>query len=171
MSAYKATDIVDRVSITQGGILELLEPSAFWLSIIFILAGAGAVFAIYKFGKKLSEEELIYLFRECFFNSKRYPKAPEERKKAIQELSDCYKNFLRERNDFWEKYGQIILSIVIIIVLAVLLLTKTISPEAGLPILSAVGGFSIAKSVSTSSSNTNRPIDPEKPNNPKKDLN
>ena len=70
-------------------------------------------------------------------------------------MSDIYRSYLRERNDFWDKYGQVIVAIVIIVVLAVLLLTKTISPEAGLPILSAVGGFAIAKTSSIS--NSSRP--------------
>lgn len=44
--------------------------------------------------------------------------------------------------------GQFVTAILIIIVLSILLLTKTISAEAGLPILSGVSGFTIAKGVS-----------------------
>ena len=127
----------------------------FWLSIALILGGAGAIYAVYKFGKNLSERELANWFHEYFHVWFRKDPNSYDRKQALQEFSDLYRGYLRERNDFWEKYGQVIVAIVIIVVLAVLLLTKTISPEAGLPILSAVGGFAIAKTASVS--NQNRP--------------
>jgi hypothetical protein len=41
------------------------------------------------------------------------------------------------------------LSIFIVTILAILLITKTIEADAGLPILSGISGFAIAKSVST----------------------
>ncbi len=40
------------------------------------------------------------------------------------------------------------IALLVIVFLTILLLTKTISPEAGLPILSAVSGFAIAKGIS-----------------------
>ncbi|QVL42620.1 MAG: hypothetical protein KFB92_14380 [Alcanivorax sp.] len=132
-----------------------LESQEFWLSIAVIIGGAGAIWAAYKFGKSLSERELSHWFHEYWVywfdkNSNQY-----DRKLALQEFSEAYRGYLRERNDFWEKYGQVTVSVAIIVVLAVLLLTKTISPEAGLPILSAVGGFAIAKTANVS--NQNRP--------------
>ncbi len=47
-------------------------------------------------------------------------------------------------------YGQIILAIFVVMIIAILLITKTISTEAGLPILSAIAGFAIAKGVNPS---------------------
>ena len=130
----------------------------FWLSIALILGGAGAIFAVYKFGKNLSARELQNWFHKNFYFWLKKDPSSYDRKQALQEFSDIYRGYLRERNDFWEKYGQVIVAIVIIVVLAVLLITKTISPEAGLPILSAVGGFAIAKTASVS--NQNRPSGP-----------
>lgn len=49
--------------------------------------------------------------------------------------------------ELWTTYGQILVSLFIVTVLTILLLTKTISSEAGLPILSAISGFAIAKGV------------------------
>ncbi len=63
--------------------------------------------------------------------------------------SDAYIESLQRRNEFWSVYGQVIIAVLIIVILSILLLTKTISPEAGLPILSGVSGFAIAKGVST----------------------
>jgi Fe2+ transport system protein B len=54
---------------------------------------------------------------------------------------------MEKRNEFWLYYGQIIIALVIAIILAVLLLTKVIDASAGLPLLSAMGGFTIAKST------------------------
>lgn len=130
--------------------MNFLCSQEFWLSIAVIIGGAGAIFAVYQFGRSLSERELSRWFHGYWAiwldkNSSQY-----DRKQALQEFGDVYRDYLRERNDFWEKYGQVIVAIVIIVVLAVLLLTKTISAEAGLPILSAVGGFAIAKSAGIS---------------------
>lgn len=138
-----------------------LESQEFWLSIFVILGGAGAILASYHFGKSLSDKELGHWFHEywiCWFDKSA---SQQERKQALDEFSEAYRGYLRERNDFWEKYGQITISVVIIVVLAVLLLTKTITPEAGLPILSAVGGFAIAKTANVSNQNRLGPRDPQ----------
>ncbi len=69
-----------------------------------------------------------------------------------QIVHDSYTEYLQRRNEFWIAYGQVLLAILIVIVLVVLLMTKTISEEAGLPILSGIFGFAIAKGVSTAKS-------------------
>jgi hypothetical protein len=60
-------------------------------------------------------------------------------------LSNIVEEYLNRRNEFWTLYGQFILSAFVIVCITILLLTKTISAEAGLPILSRVGGFAIGK--------------------------
>lgn len=71
-------------------------------------------------------------------------------------IVDLNNEILARRNEFWTAYIQVIVALVIIIVLAILLLTKTISAEAGLPILSAISGFAIAKGVAGGKSAANR---------------
>ncbi len=70
-------------------------------------------------------------------------------------LMNAVVNYLNEtlerRNDFWITYGQMSICIFIVGILAILLLTKTITAEAGLPILSAISGFAIAKGATTRS--------------------
>ena len=129
------------------------QSQEFWLSALIILGGAGAVLAIYAFGKSLSKKEIEHWFYQYW--SAWFGEANDHyhRKEALQEVTDIYRSYLQERNEFWEKYGQIIVAIVIIVVLAVLLITKTISPESGLPILSAVGGFAIAKTAGSTTNN------------------
>jgi len=63
-------------------------------------------------------------------------------------LAESYSEYLQRRNEFWNTYGQVLIAVLIVTVLAILLLAKAISPEAGLPILSGVSGFAIAKGVS-----------------------
>ena len=69
-------------------------------------------------------------------------------------FADAYNEYLQRRNEFWTLYGQIIIAVLIVIVLTILLLTRSITAEAGLPILSGVSGFAIAKRVSTGRSPT-----------------
>ena len=62
-------------------------------------------------------------------------------------MADSYAEFLQRRNELLTTYGQLLLAALVIVVLTILLLTKTISAEAGLPILSGVTGFAIGKGV------------------------
>jgi hypothetical protein len=56
-----------------------------------------------------------------------------------------FEKYLEKRNEYWSVFSQLYIAIVLITVIAVLLLTKTISAEAGLPILSAVVAFALAR--------------------------
>ena len=62
-------------------------------------------------------------------------------------------DYLERRNDFWTTYGQVFICIFIVCIIALLLLTKTITAEAGLPILSAISGFAIAKGSNSKKGN------------------
>ena len=70
---------------------------------------------------------------------------------AAQDLAD----YRERRNELWTAFGQIMLSLFIVTVLTVLLLAKIIEPDAGLPILSGISGFAIAKTVSASKNRPN----------------
>jgi ABC-type sugar transport system permease subunit len=60
-----------------------------------------------------------------------------------------FTEFLERRNEFWYAFGQTIVVVMIVIVLTVLLIIGKISAEAGLPIISGLSGFAIAKNVSS----------------------
>jgi uncharacterized membrane protein YhaH (DUF805 family) len=64
-------------------------------------------------------------------------------------MTSAYAEYLSRRNEFWVTYGQTTVSVLLLIVVTVLLLTKTINPDAGLPILSGIAGFAIAKTTGT----------------------
>ncbi|KPJ51119.1 MAG: hypothetical protein AMJ41_00240 [candidate division Zixibacteria bacterium DG_27] len=71
-------------------------------------------------------------------------------------ISNALDEYLSRRNEFWTLYGQFILSAFVIVCVTILLLTRVISAEAGLPILSGVGGFAIGKGISAGRSTTYR---------------
>jgi hypothetical protein len=64
--------------------------------------------------------------------------------------ASVYADHLGRRNEFWVGYGQITVAVLLLTMVTVLLLTKTINPDAGLPILSGIAGFTIAKTTSPS---------------------
>jgi len=96
----------------------------------------------------LREKQSKYLDRLI----KSLSKEPEEKLHLIQHtgryLSEFSSEYLERRNEFWVTYAQVVIALLVIVFLTILLLTKIISPEAGLPILSAVSGFAIAKVIS-----------------------
>ncbi|MGB2518661.1 hypothetical protein OLL83_000757 [Shewanella algae] len=134
-------------------VFSFVNNQEFWLSLAMIFFCLLAILAVCRFGFAISKRD----FNVLFFKVLRRRIFTNGREQDASDLVDAYLGYLRERNNLWDKYGQIILSIIIIMVLAILLLTKTISPEAGLPILSAVGGFSIAKAASVSSQTRSGP--------------
>lgn len=69
-------------------------------------------------------------------------------------LNEAYSDYLSKRNEFWSTFTQVIVAAFIIFILAILMLANVISAEAGLPILSAVSGFAIAKSTKSEKANT-----------------
>jgi hypothetical protein len=121
------------------------------LCILIALLGAGGILGVMRFGRYLFDQSLDKFFPHPHFWEHifhRMEKGGSYRDNFLaRQLADTYSDFLQRRNEFWTAYGQTLLAILIIVVLAVLLLTKTISAEAGLPILSAVSGFAIAKGV------------------------
>jgi len=124
------------------------------LSILVItIIGIGILISIILFGRFIyykpikfndNEKEKILNILDCL-NKSPYNFA--------RELANVLSEFVHSRNDFWMTYGQLLIAIFIIIAITILLLTKTISAEAGLPILSGISGFAIAKSISSNKPN------------------
>ena len=134
----------------------LTETTVLWICILIgvlgLLALAGIVwFGIFlsrgrlRRGAAIDEDMLLHFFERWLHNG---PGTPNLR--PVRYMMDAYSEYLQRRNEFWTSYGQIIVASLIIIVLTILLLTKSISAEAGLPVLSGISGFAIAKSVSSS---------------------
>ena len=122
------------------------ESIILWAIILVVVVTSLVIISIFCFGK--------FLFNQRIFESQKnlmnesVMTALEKTNYTIslfRSLNNILRDFDEKRNDFWTIYGQIIICLFIICIIALLLLTKVISPEAGLPILSAISGFAIAK--------------------------
>jgi len=129
-----------------------MESLIFWVCILVSLIGIISILAIVVLGwflfnrsLKILYKEFHHPFWEVFLH---HIEREHEHRTLIRYLHEAFSDFLERRNEFWTTYGQTLIAALIIITLALLLLTKTISAEAGLPILSGISGFAIAKGIS-----------------------
>ena len=143
-----------------------LNDGAFWLSIFFGILGIIVIAGVIWFGKQIYTASLwdALKVKESRIIDSLLGNSPNNSANELKALVDSYADHRDKRNEFWSIYGQTIMAIFIVITLAILMITKTISAEAGLPILSAVSGFAIAKGASSNKGSTNNisPDDNEK---------
>lgn len=119
------------------------------ISVVSIGVSAGIFFlGRFLFNRSSYSDKFHHLFEYIFSKSL-------NQNNAMKQLSNVHSECLERRNEFWTVYGQVILAIFIVFALSILLLTKTISAEAGLPILSGISGFAIAKGVTSKGSQNN----------------
>ena len=130
--------------------MEPIFSSAAFYCAVLVLFGIVSLAVIWRFARSIlvknpdviSDDQLDKLieFYKASNNSKTNP---------LWHMVNANAEHLQRRNEFWASFVQIAAALLIVIVLGVLLLTRTISAEAGLPILSAVSGFVIAKSANS----------------------
>ncbi len=134
-----------------------LNDGAFWLSVFFGILGVIVIAGVIWFGKQIYTASLWDALRvkESKIINFLLSNSPNNSANELKALVDLYSDHRDKRNEFWLIYGQTILAIFIVVTLAILMVTKTISAEAGLPILSAVSGFAIAKGASSNKGATN----------------
>ena len=119
----------------------LTETDLILLCYLVAALGVFAVLAAVSFGPMLS------------IRSIRYRKTWEEllaeltERDASPHLAQAYVESLQRRNEIWNSYGQILIAILIVTVLTIMMLAGKVSAEAGLPIISGVSGFALAKGV------------------------
>ena len=119
-----------------------------YLSILIIaLIGSLLVFVIFYFGNEIIKNY------NCQKSKIELPNNIIYTEKLGEICKSCSSDTNERRNEFWTMYGQILIAIFLILALTILLLTKSIKEEAGLPILSAISGFAIAKGASIRSNN------------------
>ncbi len=117
---------------------------------ILLLVGLGVVsfIFIWRFGIKMTQTKVVEDAQlEKIID---YLKTVENKINPLWHLNKGNEGHLQRRNEFWTTYMQTTAAVFIVVVIAVLLIAKVITPDAGLPILSAISGFVIAKSVSGS---------------------
>ena len=129
------------------------------IAVIVLAVGLVFLYGLYRFGTTLFGAQSSTQFSELREFIMHFGPDSRRNQWIVESAASWYQSYLEKRNDFWEHYGQVALAVLIVVVLAVLLLTKVISAEAGLPILSAVAGFAIAK-TSSSGGSIRRPEPP-----------
>lgn len=125
----------------------------FWLCVLAVFVGGIAMWAIVWFGHRIFSNSQYDFWGLAQFLE--FWKSQNIRPNLPRYFVDVLTESLQRRNEFWITYGQLVVAILIVVILTILLLTKTISAEAGLPLLSAVSGFAIARGV-----NSNRTTSP-----------
>lgn len=141
----------------QNQIVFNLNDGAFWLSVGIAVLGIVVLCGVFRFGRDIYNKTCWDSFRvkehrllDWLLNN-----SPNNSPNELKALVDTYSDHRERRNEFWAIYGQVVIAILIVIILAILLITRTISAEAGLPILSAVSGFAIAKGISPGKNSSN----------------
>jgi len=122
---------------------------------IFLVTGITTlvIVGIWRFGKFLFKQRLFRSKDEDELDKLLIDLIVNKTKKPCYLLNSWQQDHTEKRNDFWTTYGQIVICVFIVCIIAILLLTKVISAEAGLPILSVISGFAIAKGSTMRSSN------------------
>jgi len=138
---------------TSAATAVLSEKSIYAMSLWVFGLGALIVSFIIVFALALvlwRRREGAYYFERYFDRLLAYGGNRQEVAYLGAMVGAAYAENLARRNEFWVTYGQTTVSVLLLIIVTVLLLTKTINPDAGLPILSGVAGFAIAKTTSSS---------------------
>ncbi len=126
------------------------QAQIFWACVLVCLVGTVAIAAVVGLALYLYRSKIRSSWVESSLKHEilEFLKESNVRANIPRYFAASYVEFLQRLNDFWGAYLQVLVALVLIILLTLLLLTKTITAEAGLPILSAISGFAIAKGVS-----------------------
>lgn len=124
----------------------------FHLALSIALTGLILAGSIYFFGQYLYDKWCVEpLERRCFQNYEHFLHELANNRIASDRIraafSDPYESYLERRNELWTFFGQVVLAILLLTLITILLLLEVISPDAGLPILSAVAGFAMGRGI------------------------
>ena len=114
----------------------------FYLSIAAMLFGVAVVACVFRFGREIYDRSRMieHCLEWILAESK-------QRGIRCSELMGGIEEYLERRNKFWELFGQVSLSVVVVVLLAGLMMMNKIEPDAGLPILSAIVAFVVGKGI------------------------
>src|SRR6266446_6079807 len=110
-----------------------------WVCVLVGTVGCVVIGVIVVFVWGLFKSHEIFrwnapLYRDALYSSL---KDADGRANVLRYFSALYAESFHRMNEFWSAYLQVLVAALLVILLTILLLTKTITAEAGLPILSA----------------------------------
>ena len=115
----------------------------FYVSIAAMLFGFAVVACVFGFGRRI-----YWSWSEGHWHRfERWIARLEAQGARASDLIEFMDEYLERRNKFWELFGQVTLSVVVVVLLAGLLLMDKIEADAGLPILSAIVAFVVGKGI------------------------
>lgn len=120
------------VANTHQVALTVAPQSMFWIICSVILVGSLLLVIVASSGIRLlwgKTEELLGRLGDL----------------GIKPAAHAAALLLERRNELWAAHAQLLVAVLVAVLLTVLLLTRVISAEAGLPILSGISGFALAK--------------------------
>jgi len=126
----------------------------FTLIILTILIAIGAVaglgYLYLRSFPRLDEANFEFFdrFRVEFLDSRKDPQIQALLISRYYDMkSEVIPDAFAKRQLFWSSFVQFSLSVIVVVLIAVLLLLRIVSAEAGLPILAAFGGAAVSQGV------------------------
>ena len=123
-------------------------------NVIWFILGSGlaATFFIFLIARIMVKNKQETMSNEQIENMIIYFEKVQMKSNPLWHLANAEAESLQRRNEFLATYTQTIVAVLLVIVLALLIISKIVEPQAGLPIISAISGYILAKGVSNKNS-------------------
>ena len=136
----------DRSCSRRDQALSWVEMSAeFYLSVAAMLFGIAVVACVIRFGRDIYRSWSREPYLEWWLARLRH--IEDVRHVRFDDVKAVMDEYLERRNKFWELFGQVTISVVLVVLLAGLLMMNKIEAAEGLPILSAIVAFVVGKGI------------------------
>lgn len=121
---------------------------------ILILLGSGltATFFIFLIARFILKNKQQTMSTEQLESMINYFEKVGMKSNPLWHLANAEAESLQRRNEFLATYTQTIVAVLIVVVLSVLMISEIVEPQAGLPIISAISGYILAKNISNKNS-------------------
>ena len=123
-------------------------------NVIWLILGSGlaATFFIFLIARSMFKNKQETMSNEQLEKMISYFEKVQMKSNPLWNLANAEAESLQRRNEFLATYTHTIVAVLLVIVLALLIISKIVEPQAGLPIISAISGYILAKGVSNKNS-------------------
>lgn len=123
-----------------------------WFILVILGSGLVATFFIFLIARSMVKNKQETISNEQLEKMIGYFEKVQMKSNPLWHLANAEAESLQRRNEFLATYTQTIVAVLLVIVLALLIISKIVEPQAGLPIISAISGYILAKGVSNKNS-------------------